>query len=87
MMSPRCVIKATKFAGYDLPKNTIVLLNLYSALMDPGYWKDPEEFRPERFLDQKGHLNMSQENYIPMGLGKITVLFLNSQTDKPSQTC
>ncbi len=29
-------------------------MDLYSVMHDPDYWKNPGEFRPERFLDEEG---------------------------------
>lgn len=39
-----------KFQGYDIPKDTYIVPNLYYAHHNPSVWGDPEEFRPERFL-------------------------------------
>jgi len=41
--------------GYDIPKDTIVLVNLWSLHHDPDIWDDPNDFRPERFLDKDGN--------------------------------
>jgi len=38
--------------------------------MDIKYWKDPENFRPERFLDDKQMITGS-EHVIPFGIGRI----------------
>ena len=40
----------TEIAGYRLPAKTIVYANLWSVNHDKNYWKDPENFRPERFI-------------------------------------
>lgn len=32
----------------------MVLMNLRSLGSDPQYWKNPEDFNPERFLDADG---------------------------------
>ncbi|XP_015517474.2 methyl farnesoate epoxidase [Neodiprion pinetum] len=45
-----------KFMGFDIKKNYILLANLHSIHMDRGHWGDPKTFRPERFLDENGHL-------------------------------
>jgi len=43
--------------------------------MNREYWKDPENFRPERFLDEK-HMIAGSEHVIPFGLGMIERLSL-----------
>jgi len=40
----------TSVGGFTIPEDTMVIINLWSAHMDPKVWKDPETFRPERFL-------------------------------------
>ncbi len=47
-----------------------VLANAISAHMDPRSWKDPETFRPERFLGEDQTI-IGSEGVIPFGLGKI----------------
>uniref|UniRef100_A0A1B6CZU1 Cytochrome P450 n=1 Tax=Clastoptera arizonana TaxID=38151 RepID=A0A1B6CZU1_9HEMI len=54
---------------YIIPKNSIVLFNLYSVHMDKQEWGDPEIFRPERFLDERGNLVL-KESLIPFSLGR-----------------
>lgn len=46
-------------------KGTIIWIPLYAIHLDEKYYDDPEEFRPERFLD--GNNNTSF--YFPFGLG------------------
>ncbi|PPS10018.1 hypothetical protein GOBAR_AA10618 [Gossypium barbadense] len=35
--------------GYDVPGNTIVLINAWAIQRDPELWDDPTSFKPERF--------------------------------------
>lgn len=49
---PRRVLKTCELGGFTIPKNTTVLIGLRSVHMDEDFWKDPQEFRPERFLDE-----------------------------------
>ena len=58
----------TTLLGYHIPKRTIVLPNLYSALMDPNYWNEPNNFNPERFIDDKRKL-IKYDALIPFGTG------------------
>ncbi|XP_014230693.1 methyl farnesoate epoxidase-like [Trichogramma pretiosum] len=57
------------FEGYEIPKDTIILMNFYSANNDEKVWKDPQEFRPQRFLDENGKLRSNSAS-IPFGVGK-----------------
>ncbi|XP_072015478.1 cytochrome P450 2B19-like [Amphiura filiformis] len=59
----------TTFRGYTIPKNTVVFSNLYAVMHSPEIWGDPEEFRPERFLDDEGNFHEPDE-VIPFGIGR-----------------
>ena len=67
---PHFAMKDTTFAGYDIPKGTVIIFHLYSALMDPDAWDHPEEFKPERFLNQNGEFDDKKESFIPFSIGK-----------------
>jgi len=56
-----------------LQTKTTVLVNLWSAHMDPAVWKDPETFRPERFLDADMNI-INQDLVISFSLGKRSCL-------------
>ncbi|KAK8376326.1 hypothetical protein O3P69_009756 [Scylla paramamosain] len=66
---PHKAMKDTILQGSRVPAETIVLVNLYSVMMDPEYWNDPETFRPERFLNPDGTLR-KDERLIPFGKGR-----------------
>ncbi|XP_072014960.1 cytochrome P450 2B5-like [Amphiura filiformis] len=59
----------TTFRGYTIPKNSVVISNLYAVMHSPEIWGDPEEFRPERFLDDEGNFHEPDE-VIPFGVGR-----------------
>ena len=50
---------ATMLMGYQIPKNTVVLPNLYSAHFDPDYWEKPHKFNQDRFLDAGSYLDVA----------------------------
>lgn len=66
---PRRVLKTCDLHGYTIPKNTTVLIGLRSVHMDSEFWKDPEVFRPERFLNDSGELK-NIERLLPFGAGR-----------------
>jgi len=59
----------TQVGAYDVRKDTTILVNLWAAHMDPLVWKDPENFRPERFLDDEMNI-INQDLVIVFSLGK-----------------
>lgn len=59
----------TKFEGFIFPKGTIIMPNLYQIHHDENYWGDPENFRPERFLNADGSFR-KDERVIPFSIGK-----------------
>ncbi|RZC76141.1 hypothetical protein C5167_000307 [Papaver somniferum] len=50
-------------AGYDIPAKTWLFVNVWSITRNPSYWKDPLEFRPERFM-----MSMTQNSALHEGV-------------------
>ncbi|KAH8318745.1 hypothetical protein KR074_005251 [Drosophila pseudoananassae] len=67
---PHKALVDTELLGYKIPKDTIVIPSLYAFHSDTRIWKDPENFRPERFLDSEGKLNLKLDVSLPFGAGK-----------------
>nr|CAH7744053.1 unnamed protein product [Callosobruchus chinensis] len=63
-------VRDTNLGGYNVPEGTIVLTNLYSIHMNEKIWKEPLEFRPERFLDDKNDVVVDEKHFMPFGIGK-----------------
>ncbi|KAG2606733.1 ent-kaurene oxidase 2-like [Panicum virgatum] len=51
LVPPRYVHENTKLAGYVVPAGTEMVINLYGCNMNKSDWDEPEEWKPERFLD------------------------------------
>ncbi|XP_076333720.1 cytochrome P450 2J6-like isoform X2 [Tachypleus tridentatus] len=60
----------TTVQGYNIPKETIVMNNIWAVHHDPRYWKNPGEFFPEHFLSQDGATVVKPEHFIPFSMGK-----------------
>ncbi|KAB0792147.1 hypothetical protein PPYR_14106 [Photinus pyralis] len=69
VIGPRRSTKEMNLSGYTIPKDTTILINLAPTYMSKEIWGDPENFRPERFLDESGEL-VSHPQFLPFGLGK-----------------
>ena len=62
------------FRGYTIPKGTMVFSNLNAVNMDPELWKNPNNFKPERFLQKQNDGKLSivkTEYFIPFSVGKL----------------
>lgn len=66
---PHRATKDTTLKGYFIPKDSMIIVNLYSLFRDKEHWGDPEVFRPERFLDANGNY-VKDDWMIPFGAGK-----------------
>ncbi|KAJ3645244.1 hypothetical protein Zmor_022918 [Zophobas morio] len=55
--------------GVTIPKGTMIMPLLWAIHMDPKVYKDPEEFRPERFIDSNGKF-FKPESFLPFQSGK-----------------
>ncbi|KAK9499934.1 hypothetical protein O3M35_002869 [Rhynocoris fuscipes] len=58
------VVPGTKLL---LPKDSLVLIPIYSLHHDPEYYPDPEQFKPERFDNDRA--NIRKGTYLPFGDG------------------
>ncbi len=62
----RVNIEEDTFDGMTLPKGSNLLFSVYEIHRHPDFWKDPEAFIPERFLDENTKFS---KNYFPFGAG------------------
>ncbi|CAH2076185.1 unnamed protein product [Thlaspi arvense] len=70
LLIPRATSEDIKIGGYDVPRDTIVVVNAWAIHRDPEIWDEPESFEPDRF--SKG--GYGREHYvhklIPFGVGR-----------------
>ena len=58
-----------EYQGFHIPANTEIWVNLWETTRDPELWAEPDNFIPERFLNQSGELEIPSY-WIPFGVGK-----------------
>lgn len=68
--TPHATTQDLVYKGFNFPKGTMVLPNIYASLMSPDIWGDPKVFRPERFLSVDGKSIVRNKAWIPFGVGK-----------------
>ncbi|XP_022149524.1 isoflavone 3'-hydroxylase-like [Momordica charantia] len=67
ILIPHCASEDCKVEGYDIPRDTIVLVNAWAIHRDPNLWEDAKSFKPER------HTNAIRPNtyeLLPFGVGR-----------------
>ncbi|KAK1285630.1 Flavonoid 3'-monooxygenase [Acorus calamus] len=70
LLVPHLAVEDSVIMGYDIPKNTHVMVNVWAIGRDPKYWADPEEFYPERFMDSNVDISGTDLRVIPFGSGR-----------------
>ncbi|CAN0886667.1 Desmethyl-deoxy-podophyllotoxin synthase [Linum grandiflorum] len=51
LLAPREAGEAMVIHGYHIPAKTRIVINAYAIARDPRIWHEPDNFFPERFLD------------------------------------
>lgn len=70
LMLPHKASTSVKIAGYDVPKDASVVVNVWAVARDPGVWDNPLEYRPERFLEESIDIKGSDYRVLPFGAGR-----------------
>ena len=68
---PHKALVDTTLNGYNIPKGTTLIVNLWAIHHDPKHWENPSQFDPERFLDKNGNVvNPASLSYLPFSAGR-----------------
>ncbi|KAG6570617.1 Trans-cinnamate 4-monooxygenase, partial [Cucurbita argyrosperma subsp. sororia] len=72
LLVPHMNLHNAKLGGYDIPAESKILVNAWWLANNPANWKNPEEFRPERFLEEESKVeaNGNDFRYLPFGVGR-----------------
>ena len=72
LLVPHMNLNDAKLAGYDIPAESKILVNAWWLANNPDNWNNPDEFRPERFLeeDAKVEANGNDFRFLPFGVGR-----------------
>ncbi|KAK4396680.1 cytochrome [Sesamum angolense] len=74
LLVPRETMKDCTIDGYEIPAKTLVHVNAWAISKDPELWKDPFEFKPERFLEDERIFSLDLKGkdfgFIPFGAGR-----------------
>ncbi|KAF3442185.1 hypothetical protein FNV43_RR16101 [Rhamnella rubrinervis] len=70
LMLPHRANSSVKVGGYDVPKGSNVHVNVWAVARDPSVWKNPNDFRPERFLEEDVDMKGHDFRLLPFGAGR-----------------
>nr|AIT52343.1 cinammate 4-hydroxylase 2 [Daucus carota] len=72
LLVPHMNLDDAKLGGYDIPAKSKVVVNAWWLANNPAHWKNPEEFRPERFMEEESNVeaNGNDFRFLPFGAGR-----------------
>lgn len=70
LMVPHRSSADVKIGGYNIPKGSNVHVNVWAVGRDPAVWRNPLDFRPERFLEEDVDMKGHDFRLLPFGAGR-----------------
>lgn len=70
---PHLARQDTSVQGYFIPKNTMILFNIYHMNLSPDLWHEPRRFNPARFVTDCGNI-VKPDYFIPFSHGRRSCL-------------
>ncbi|KAI0264159.1 cytochrome P450 [Gloeopeniophorella convolvens] len=58
------------YEGFFIPKGAVIVANTWAILRDPSVYPEPDEFKPERFLNSDGTVRDDPMQSVVFGYGK-----------------
>ncbi|CAG8519372.1 13069_t:CDS:2 [Ambispora gerdemannii] len=77
---PHCSSQDEIYNGYHIPANTGIVINFNAIHSNPLLHDEPHEFRPERYLDDDGHLKQYDEFLDPWVIIRNNLAYCNMLT-------
>ncbi|PKI59885.1 hypothetical protein CRG98_019767 [Punica granatum] len=76
LLVPHMNLQEQKLGGYTIPRESKVVVNAWWLANNPEWWKNPEAFRPERFLEEERATDAAVAGgkvdfrFLPFGMGR-----------------
>lgn len=70
LLLPRETSEMVKLGGYCIPSKTRVFFNVWAIQRDPRIWENPEDFIPERFMNNPVDFKGQECHCLPFGGGR-----------------
>ncbi|EEF32357.1 cytochrome P450, putative [Ricinus communis] len=72
LLVPGETMSKFKINGYEIYPKILIQVNVWAIGRDPNYWKNPEEFLHERFMDSSIDFKEQNFEFLPFGGGRRT---------------
>lgn len=70
LLLPHESIEDCTLDGFQIPKGSRVLVNVWAIGRDPDVWREPEKFIPERFVESTIDVRGQNFQLLPFGSGR-----------------
>ncbi|KAG6558056.1 hypothetical protein Mapa_000236 [Marchantia paleacea] len=70
LLIPHCSMHDATLGGFDIPKGSLVMVNLWGISHDPQHFPEPNAFKPERFLQKDVNYSGQDGKYLVFGAGQ-----------------